>query len=610
MPRSDPLPALPSFRDTPILTLLGGAIISADGKPLGGPAAHRHRIALLALLAVGGLTSRDKLVAYLWPERDTAGARNLLKTAIHELRKVLGEDAIVSVADQLSLNPDRLRCDVTEFEAATAAGDWDTASALYRGPFLDGFFLKDASEFEDWASMRRLRLESAFDRVETILASRPAKVPASPTVEVQSIASPRARARARPLWAVVGTGLVAVAAFAVLASRLFGNMAAGGGQKPVILPDDNPGFALQFNGVDANASTSRGTVLTKQVDDIAWDMLVRYDGPTATKNPAIFYNGHGSWSGWGVLLVGPRDGQADGTIGVLAGGIVLTATPLVMKHGVWQHLTAERRGGRVTVWLDDDSFALGPFPVHPVNGEFRSIERTSFGGDGLADTPTGDFHGAIDHVRVRDLSSNWAMERLDFDEGHGSTTVGRLGTIVHTGRATWITGAPRPTRDVFWSRFESLCGHAYRGQIATAGAVEPTDTALARGPLVLDVRACTPTAIHGAFDVGDDRSRTWVLMRSADGLRLDQERRRPDGSVEPGNLMTAETRDSGTVGRQEFFFDAATPLARQAERAWSIDIEPPRTIAFALPRRGRSPLQLQFDLERVIAAPPPPWGDR
>ena len=72
----------------PAVVLLGGASILVDGRAVAGRAAQRHRLALLALLALAcpRAVSRDRLLAYLWPERDTEPARNLLKQAVHALR--------------------------------------------------------------------------------------------------------------------------------------------------------------------------------------------------------------------------------------------------------------------------------------------------------------------------------------------------------------------------------------------------------------------------------------------------------------------------------------------------------------------------------------------
>jgi TolB-like protein/DNA-binding SARP family transcriptional activator len=145
------------------LRLLGGTVLEGEDGPLTGPATQRHRLALLALLAVGypRAWSRDKLVAFLWPERATGHARNLLNQAVHALRKALGEEAIVSTGDDLRFESAAVDADVIAFEEALRSGDHEGAVTLYRGPFLDGFFLSDAPEFERWAAAERQRLADA-----------------------------------------------------------------------------------------------------------------------------------------------------------------------------------------------------------------------------------------------------------------------------------------------------------------------------------------------------------------------------------------------------------------------------------------------------------------
>src|SRR5665213_1461217 len=136
-----------------LITFFGGAAIQAGGVPVRSRATHRHALALLALLvAAGGKPiSRDKLIAYLWPERDADGARKLLKVNVHELRKELGDGAIRSIGDQLIADVAALTCDLSDFLAAVARGDDRSTAAHYAGAFLDGFFLNDAVEFERWA---------------------------------------------------------------------------------------------------------------------------------------------------------------------------------------------------------------------------------------------------------------------------------------------------------------------------------------------------------------------------------------------------------------------------------------------------------------------------
>src|SRR5215213_5109291 len=108
------------------LRLFGSPSIEREGgTPLTGRVAQRHRLALLALIAMAPVDrlSRDKLIAYLWPESDTERGRNLLKVSTYVLRTTLGEGAVLSEGDDLRLNADVVRVDATEFETALAGAD-------------------------------------------------------------------------------------------------------------------------------------------------------------------------------------------------------------------------------------------------------------------------------------------------------------------------------------------------------------------------------------------------------------------------------------------------------------------------------------------------------
>ena len=156
------------------LRLFGSPSIErGDGVPLTGRAAQRHRLALLALLAMAPAQrmTRDKLIACLWPENDPEGGRNLLKVSSYVLRTTLGEGIVLSEGDDLRLNADLVRTDAAEFDAAFARADHARAVALYRSPFLDGFFLSDAPEFEHWAARERERLAADYGRALEALAA-------------------------------------------------------------------------------------------------------------------------------------------------------------------------------------------------------------------------------------------------------------------------------------------------------------------------------------------------------------------------------------------------------------------------------------------------------
>ncbi|HUF50383.1 MAG TPA: BTAD domain-containing putative transcriptional regulator [Longimicrobiales bacterium] len=155
------------------LFVLGGASIEGDRGPIAGRAAQRRRLALLALLAANrrGM-SRDKLIGYLWEEADTDRARRVLSEAIYVIRKSLGEDAVLTVGDEVRLNQVVVWSDVGAFLDALDAAQLQDAVALYRGPFLDGFFISEALEFDQWAERERDRLARAYARALQDIATR------------------------------------------------------------------------------------------------------------------------------------------------------------------------------------------------------------------------------------------------------------------------------------------------------------------------------------------------------------------------------------------------------------------------------------------------------
>ena len=145
------------------LRTFGTVSIEAEGGLLSGRCTQRRRLALLALLAAArdrGI-SRDKLLAYLWPERDTEHGRHALSQALYAIRQELGDAAVTAGLDDLRLDSAVVTSDVAEFEVALAAGRLEEAVGLYTGPFLDGFFVPDAPEFERWAEGERQRLAAA-----------------------------------------------------------------------------------------------------------------------------------------------------------------------------------------------------------------------------------------------------------------------------------------------------------------------------------------------------------------------------------------------------------------------------------------------------------------
>jgi DNA-binding SARP family transcriptional activator/TolB-like protein len=145
------------------LKVLGDPVLLGPSGPVTGRAAYKRRIALLAVLAVarGRPVGRERVIALLWPEHAADAARHTLSESLYVLRKELGSGMFVSVGDEIGLSPEVVRSDVAAFEEALEEGRLEAAVEEYRGPFLDGFYVSDAPEFERWVDGERDRLARA-----------------------------------------------------------------------------------------------------------------------------------------------------------------------------------------------------------------------------------------------------------------------------------------------------------------------------------------------------------------------------------------------------------------------------------------------------------------
>ena len=154
------------------LQVLGSPTVTANGGTCGGAAAQRKALALLGLLAAAGRRgiSRDRVLAMLWPEASADRANHRLTQLLYSLRRDLGAPELFLGSADLRLNPVVLATDLDAFTAGLEAGEFDRAVAEYGGPFLDGFFLSGAPQFEHWVEEERARLAQRYSSALEALA--------------------------------------------------------------------------------------------------------------------------------------------------------------------------------------------------------------------------------------------------------------------------------------------------------------------------------------------------------------------------------------------------------------------------------------------------------
>ncbi|MFQ6059295.1 MAG: tetratricopeptide repeat protein [Anaerolineae bacterium] len=182
--------------DTLRLALLGGLEITRDGAALHGFESRKAR-ALLCYLAVEGRPrSRDMLAGLFWGELPEARAQSNLRRVLTNLRRVLASPAgalphLLITRQTVEFNRESdYWLDVEEFEEAIGEGrkakelssliprlsSLRAAVELYRGDFLEGFFLKDCPAFEEWVMIERERLrQMALQALHSLAAHHAAR---------------------------------------------------------------------------------------------------------------------------------------------------------------------------------------------------------------------------------------------------------------------------------------------------------------------------------------------------------------------------------------------------------------------------------------------------
>ncbi|HVL66135.1 MAG TPA: hypothetical protein VM364_02605 [Vicinamibacterales bacterium] len=173
-----------------------------------------------------------------------------------------------------------------------------------------------------------------------------------------------------------------------------------------------------------------------------------------------------------------------------------------------------------------------------------------------------------------------------------------------------LAAAADTAPEQFWKHLEALCGRAFEGRLVDA---PPGDTTFAGQRLVMHVRECTGDTIRIPFHVGENRSRTWVITRTAGGLRLKHDHRHEDGSEDTLTQYGGDSRAGATAAKIEFPADAHTiSLIPEAKtNVWTLEVEPGARFVYALRREGTERrFRIEFDLTRAIPPPPAPWGAR
>ena len=155
------------------IRLFGSFTASQGDLPLTGFESDKAR-GLLAYLAAESDRPhrREMLATLLWPEMPEQSARTNLRRTLANLRKVLGDQEadppyLLISRQEIQFNEGSdAWVDVSAFrqqlaerhDPAISSAQLQEAITLVRGPFLEGFTVKDSLSFEEWALLSREQL--------------------------------------------------------------------------------------------------------------------------------------------------------------------------------------------------------------------------------------------------------------------------------------------------------------------------------------------------------------------------------------------------------------------------------------------------------------------
>jgi len=189
-------------------------------------------------------------------------------------------------------------------------------------------------------------------------------------------------------------------------------------------------------------------------------------------------------------------------------------------------------------------------------------------------------------------------------------------TLGASASSTARAAEPAPA-DEFLARIAALCGKAFTGRVVADVPPPTAPDPFAGKALVMHVRRCETGRVEIPFHVGDDRSRTWVLTRFPQSLRLKHDHRHADGTPDTVTLYGGDSATAGTASRQEFPVDAESIAMFEREgrtvsvrNVWAMEIEPGRRFVYQLTRPGGRLFRVEFDLETPVPPPPAPWGEQ
>ena len=170
--------------------------------------------------------------------------------------------------------------------------------------------------------------------------------------------------------------------------------------------------------------------------------------------------------------------------------------------------------------------------------------------------------------------------------------------------APWPTQSKEPTtsspqlktQKAFFKNLRKMCGQRFEG---TTDFPQNADHPMVGKKLVMSVGPCTGKEIRIPFQVGEDKSRTWIITLGDKGLLFKHDHRHPDGTPDQITMYGGWAAPSGTSHLQRFPADPDTVklIPEAATNVWTLQIIPEKQqFMYYLERNNQPRYRAYFDL--------------
>ncbi|MCW5912243.1 MAG: hypothetical protein KIT62_14325 [Cyclobacteriaceae bacterium] len=165
---------------------------------------------------------------------------------------------------------------------------------------------------------------------------------------------------------------------------------------------------------------------------------------------------------------------------------------------------------------------------------------------------------------------------------------------------TGYVASARQVEKEFIKNLNAFCGKSFAGK---AVFPEEEKNPFKGQALKITFSTCTDKEVRIPFQVGEDKSRTWVLTLDEKGLLLKHDHRHEDGTPDKVTMYGGYAKAGGSALEHAFPADAYTAelIPAAATNEWSLVLsKDKKTLSYILKRDGQLRFHADFDLSKPL----------